>query len=200
MMTWQHLITLRNDHIGDRPSNRQRGIIKAKASSQAWHIGGRDLVINLGVVDQRLKTVRKAFRYIEHQMVVGAQFFAVPLTVGWRVLAQIHHHIEDGAAGTTHDLGFEMRRCLKMHASKSSSARIQRNRTLNEISLKTASAKFLRAKSARKRSTPIPNKLGFDTVGSVQLQRMKQHENLGDQLACRTRVQSRTGRTAPGIP
>ena len=74
-----------------------------------------DLIENLGIVHQGLKTVGKTFGDIEHTPIFPGQFHGNPLSEGRRIPAQVYNHIIQAAPGAANHLFLGMGRRLIMH-------------------------------------------------------------------------------------
>lgn len=75
---------------------------------------GADFVFDLGARFERAKAMRETGGHEQLRAIVRAQHPRHMAAVAWRTGANVHRHIENGAAHHTHEFGLRKRRCLKM--------------------------------------------------------------------------------------
>src|SRR5262245_23124492 len=128
----------------------------------------RDLVEDLGVVDQRLEAVRHALGDEEHTAVVRGELDGDPAMTRGRVGAQVERHVVDSPARAAYQLGLLMRRRLEVQAAHGAARGVPRHTALRQCCGQAARLELARAPRAREEAARVAETLGLDEPHAAQ--------------------------------
>ena len=119
-------------------------------------------IYQLTIIAERLETMRKAFGEKQTPAVCRGQDFAVPLQEGRRIAAQVHRHIPNCTAQTSHEFHLGIRGLLKMQAANRTLLLRERLIDLDDGFVPAGSGEFFGAVQAREETAAIAQLLALD--------------------------------------
>src|SRR6266851_2550087 len=115
------LIALDDDPLRNfRPADPERRIIPADAARKIRRVELRHLIEDLGLILERLESMREALGNVKHVALLRREHDAEMLLKHWRAAPEVEDHVVDRTPRAANQLCLLVRGGLKMHSAKRS--------------------------------------------------------------------------------
>ncbi len=128
----------------------------------------RNLIVDLGIIFQRLKPMGKPSRHVHKPPIIGGEFCRAPLQKRTGPNSQINDNVINSSPGAADQLSFCVWRKLEMHSSESSSVYVKGTAALCDPRLQAAFPEFPFAPVAGKRASFVAKRLHCDNIGTLK--------------------------------